>query len=87
MVKEPKPFAFKLTPEEAEQITGAAGEGGHQELHRRLTHELADGNRTVTFNDAEMGELIRYMTQYGSGGFQGRLRRAFLRSLREQLGL
>jgi hypothetical protein len=85
--REPKPFVFTLTFEEAAQITGAAGEGGHQGLDRRLTEELADGNNQVTFTDEQLGELIRYMTQYGSGGFQGRLRRAFMRSLADLLGL
>jgi len=68
-------------------VTGAEGSGGHQELHRRLTDQLANGNLEVRFNDAQLGELIRYMTQYGSGGFQGRRRRAFIRPLRELLGL
>lgn len=87
MPKAPKPFTFTLTPEEADELSAPAGEGGHQGLHSRLRQELESGERTVTFDDAEMGELIRYMTQYKGGGFQGRLRRAFIRSLREQLGL
>lgn len=87
MARAPRPFEFKLTNAEAAELTGPAGEGGHQSLHRRLIDELASGNLTVTFDDAELGELIRYMTQYKSGGFQGRLRRAFIRSLAEQLGL
>lgn len=62
-----------------------SGQGGHQNLHARIRSELANGP-TVTFDDTEMGELIRYMTQYGSGGFQGRLRRAFVRSLCSQIG-
>lgn len=82
MAREPKPFQFTLTPDEAAELTGAVGEGGHQELHRRLSSELAHG-LTVTFDDCELGELIRYMTRYGSGGFQSRLKRAFGRSLRE----
>jgi hypothetical protein len=86
MARQPKPFTFTLTDPEIAELTGPVGEGGHQSLHRRLLDELANGP-TVTFDDAELGELIRYMTQYGSGGFQGRLYRAFIRSLKEQLGL
>lgn len=41
----------------------------------------------VSLTDSELGELIRYMTQYGEGGFQGRLRRAFLRSVYELLAV
>lgn len=86
MAREPKPFVFTLSFEEASEITGASGSGGHQELHRRLTQELERGDNQVTFTDEQLGELIRYMIQYGSGGFQGRLRRAFSRSLADLLG-
>lgn len=82
----PKPFVFTLTPEEALEITEARGAGGHQTLHRRLVAELARGDRTILFTDAQLGELIRYMTRYGSGGFQDRLRKAFDRSLKELMG-
>ena len=85
MSREPKPFVFTLTDEEIKEIADAVGSGGQQQLHRRLTAELEKG-REVTFNDTQLGELVRYMTQYGSGGFQGRLRRAFIRSLCEQVG-
>ena len=80
----PKPFVFTLENSEVEWIKGAAGSGGHQTLHRRLVKELQSGNQ-VTFTDEQLGELVRYMTRYGSGGFQGRLRKAFGRSVRELL--
>ena len=84
MMKRPaKPFVFTLSFEEAEFITKATGTGGHQTLQRRLTAELRDGHNQVTFTDEQLGELIRYMTRYGSGGFQDRLRHAFKRSVRE----
>lgn len=84
MSTEPKPFVFTLTPEEAAEIPVAVGSGGHQDTHRRLTQDLQHGLQ-VTFDDRELGELIRYMTRYRSGGFQSRLKRAFRRSLRELL--
>lgn len=74
---------FSLNFEEVQAIAGAAGSGGHQELHRRIVDELEKNNNQVTFNDQQLGELIRYMTRYGSGGFQGRLRAAFRRSIME----
>jgi hypothetical protein len=83
--KRPKPFVFVLTQDEADVIAQPAGEGGHQGLHRRLQEQLEHG-LTISLDDAQLGELIRYMTQYKSGGFQGRLRTAFERSLRKQLG-
>lgn len=85
MPREPKPFEFQLTDAEIDEIRNAAGEGGHQGLHRRLMEQL-DHGPVIILDDAELGALIRYMTQYKSGGFQGRLRAAFERSLREQLG-
>lgn len=74
-----KPFEFQLSEAEAAEITGAVGTGGHQSLHRRLCAQLEKG-RTLTLTDEQMGELIRYLTRYGSGGFQDKLRRAFARS-------
>ncbi len=85
MARAPRPFTFTLTPSEVAEMEAPSGQGGHQSLHARIRSELA-GGPAVTFDDEEMGELIRYMTQYGSGGFQGRLRRAFIRSLCEQIG-
>lgn len=86
MARAPREFKFTLTAAEAAELEAPSGQGGHQNLHKRLLNELADGNRTVTFDDEELGELIRYATQYGSGGFQGRLRRAFQRSIIELFG-
>ena len=80
-----KPFIFHLEPEEALLITEAKGSGGQQTLHRRLVTELAKGDLTITLNDSQFGELIRYMTRYGSGGFQNRLRDAFRRVLGDLL--
>jgi hypothetical protein len=78
----PRPFVLQLTQAEAEEITGPVGEGGHQSLHKRLTGQLENGNLQITLTDQQLGELIRYITQYGVGGFQGRLYRAFIRSIR-----
>lgn len=85
MPRMPKPFTFTLEPAEIEELMPPSGQGGHQSLHKRLKDELANGP-FVTLDDSEMGELIRYMSQYGSGGFQGRLRKAFIRSLCAQIG-
>jgi hypothetical protein len=74
-----KPFVFELSDREADEIRNAVGTGGHQSLQRRLAAQL-DKGQTVTFTDEQMGELIRYMTRYGAGGFQTRLRHAFGRS-------
>ena len=80
-------FKFELTEAEITEIRNAVGSGGQQTLHRRLVGDLDANGGTVTFSDEELGLLIRYMTQYGSGGFQSRLRKAFQRSLKELLVL
>lgn len=85
MGKMPKPLKLTLTQSEANEILKPSGQGGHQSMHKRLLAQLADGNLTLSFDDEHMGELVRYMS-YGSGGFQGRLRKAFKRSLLEAIG-
>jgi len=81
----PKPFEFTLTPQEIAMLRAPAGEGGQQGYHKRLMDQLAE-SPTVRLSDEELGELIRYMSRYGSGGFQDRLQKAFLRSIARQIG-
>jgi len=85
-MSEPKPIGFTITDEEGAAISEPQGGGGQRSFHRRLIDALANGNRTLSFNDAETGYLFRNMT-YGwddkGGGFQSRLKKAFLRSFRE----
>lgn len=81
MPRSPRPFSLTLTATEAAILQAPAGEGGHQDLHAEILQQLANGNLTVSLNDEQLGKLVRYMTQYGSGGFQGRLRKAFRRAL------
>jgi hypothetical protein len=87
MPRTPRPFVMTLTPQEAAELQRPSGRGGHQTLHTKLRAQLAAGNLTVTLTDDELGFLIRYMTQYRSGGFQSRLKRAFRRPLRVILNL
>lgn len=80
-------FVFHLTDAEAAEMRGpVAGSGGQQSFHRSILADL-ERSHTIPFDDKRLGKLIRYMTMYGhSGGFQGRLRRAFIRSIALQLG-
>ena len=82
MTREAKPIKLTLTGTEAAQLLEPAGEGGQQQLADFLRDQLKGGNLDISLDDTELGKLIRYMTQYGSGGFQGRLQRAFRRPLR-----
>lgn len=81
----PRPIVFTLTEAEAAELLAPIGNGGQQTFHEGILAQLQNGNRAVAFTDDQLGRLIRYMTQYGPGGFQGRLRKAFRRSLIELL--
>jgi hypothetical protein len=76
-----EPFVFDLLPEEISLITQIeiVGSGGLQTLLRKVREQLENGGR-VEFDNAGLGQLIRYTTRIGGGGFETRLRRAFARS-------
>lgn len=42
-----------------------------------LISQLQGGNLEIAFDDAQLGRLIRYMSQHRRRGFQGRCRRYF----------
>jgi hypothetical protein len=81
MTRDPKHVTLFLTNEQATHLLAPAGEGGHQQLHEMLREQLANGKLTVELNDEDLGRIVRYMTQYGSGGFQARLKRALAEPL------
>jgi hypothetical protein len=72
-----------LTQDEATELLAPVGEGGQQGFHEWIINQLQGGNLAIAFDDDQLGKLIRYMTQYGRGGFQGRLQKAFRRPLRD----
>ena len=81
----PRPIVLTLTEAEAADLLTPVGNGGQQTFHEGILAQLQNGNRAVAFNDDQLGKLLRYMTQYGPGGFQSRLRKAFRRPLLELL--
>lgn len=75
---------FKLTPDEiAELKKPINGAGGYQTLLRKLAPSI-NKNGSILVDDETLGKIVR-MCAYGSGGFQGRLRAAFRRSVRDLL--
>jgi len=80
-----RPIVLTLTSDEAAELLAPVGAGGQQTFHQGIIGQLQNGNLVLAFNDDQLGKLIRYMTQYGPGGFQSRLRKAFRRSLLELL--
>ena len=67
---------FDLTQaENAELAKAVNGQGGYQTLLREI-RPLVQPNGSLTIDDEQLGRIVR-MCAYGSGGFQGRLRKAF----------
>lgn len=83
MPKAAKPIILTLTVDEAAELLAPAGAGGQQIFQQLIINQLQAGNLAVAFDDDQLGKLIRYTTQYGPGGFQSRLRKAFRRPLLE----
>lgn len=72
---------FNLNPAEVAELNKPVnGQGGYQTLFQKL-QPLIKRNGSITLDDETLGRIIR-MCAYGSGGFQGRLRAAFRRSVR-----
>ena len=78
---------FRLTQDEARNLHDPMGDGGHQHFIRKMLSRLDSETGQIVIDDGDLGKLVRYMTGYGSGGFQYRLRRAFGRSLRQMMGV
>ncbi len=85
MPKAASPVIITLTAEEAAQILTPVGSGGQQAFQQQLIKQLQGGSLDISLDDDQLGKLFRYMIQYGPGGFQGRLRKAFRRPLSELL--
>jgi hypothetical protein len=63
---------FTLPADASEALAGpVVGQGGFQSLLRQLQGLLKDGELTLT--PELIGKMVRYVQDYGQGGFQGRL--------------
>jgi hypothetical protein len=78
-------FRIWLNTVEVEQIMKPVrGEGGMQSVLRRLQAQLRENPNGVVAFDIGAGDFERIFAcviGYGSGGFQARIRRAFLRPI------
>jgi hypothetical protein len=78
-------LTFNFSPGEVAEINKPVkGRGGFQSLMKLLQQKVAGGG-AVTFTDAEVGKLVRYMS-YRPGGFEGRLAAAMRRELHGFIG-
>ena len=89
-----KPFVFELTDKESREFKLPVGDGGRQDLEQNIIDQLTKTPNVVELDDRNMGKVLRYMSQYDGkkptgegGGLQGRLHRAFSRSLKEKFKL
>lgn len=61
-----------LTPDEANRLRrGLSGQGGFQSLINSLQNKLYGDDLEMDLEDVE--RIARYVKEYGTGGFQGRL--------------
>ena len=73
-----------LTPaEQSELMKQINGLGGWQTLFAEL-QALLQANGNITLSDELLGRIVR-MAHYTQGGYQGRLRKAFGRSVKSMV--
>jgi hypothetical protein len=64
----------QLTQEQADILRRPVkGEGGFQSLLRGLQQNLNRRTNVLTVTEEQFERIIRYTSQYGWGGFEGRL--------------
>jgi hypothetical protein len=59
--------------DEAALMRKVNGSGGFQSLLRMLQRSYDKDMHTVRLSDDEVERIVRYTTEYGWGGFEGRL--------------
>jgi hypothetical protein len=59
--------------EESALMRKVNGSGGFQSLLRMLQRSYDKDTRTVRLSGDEVERIVRYTTEYGWGGFEGRL--------------
>jgi hypothetical protein len=80
MARPAKPFVFELWASEIAQIHGASADSHEYAFYVTIADQLQGGGCAVTLNDAQFGQLVRYISERSSD-FQLRLFRAFSRSV------
>jgi hypothetical protein len=74
-------LAITLNEAEAQELLSVkGGNAGQQQMQAMLSEQLANGNRTLSLNDNQLGKLVRFMAS-GPAQVQHVLKRAFSRPL------
>jgi hypothetical protein len=69
------------TWEAKHMLVAKKGPGGFGAIHQWALAKLANGNLDIDVTDEELGMLVRHMG-YGNGGWQTKMRCAFLPSIK-----
>jgi len=73
---------IKLTEAEIQTLMQhVEGQGGWQSLFRRLQDGYNQNTGEITVSSGDVVKLREYCNEYGDGGWQGRLRQIFRRTL------
>lgn len=68
------PEQVKLTGDEAERLMRpVVGQGGFQSLLRGLQYNFDASTGVLIIDDNQIERIVRYTTEYGWGGFEGRI--------------
>ena len=79
---------FILSAEEMDQLdVRVTGDGGFQSLMRRFQGDLDVQTGRIEVSDKDVERIARYCTEYGQGGYQDRIARAFHSVLGLELGV
>jgi hypothetical protein len=66
-------ITIQLTPKEADPLRKEVkGDGGMEDLLRRLQKKLKDDN-TISLSSDDIEKVLRYSSAYGQGGFENKL--------------
>jgi hypothetical protein len=78
-----------LKPWEVKKLVTAPVQGGQLTLKEKLVSKLEPGEsgcEAITLEDALLGEVVRHMGYGTVGGWQSRLREAFLPAINRYVG-
>jgi len=77
-------ITFILNEEEIKELKkDHKGQGGFQDF----LDVFDEASKTIKLNDEKLGKIIRYIGNYGKGGFQSSYKKIFLRSIKSLLGV
>jgi hypothetical protein len=72
--------------EQALLLRPVNGEGGYQNLLRRLRRNVDRGSGRLRLSAEDLEQIPRYAFDYGNGGWEDRLRTIFANHLGPRLG-